>query len=340
MDLILHVLLKHVNVKGKPMISNMDPHQYTVKKEISCCGIGLHSGRTVHLRIKPSSPDKGIRFFRSDLPVGKYIKAQHKMVVDTRLATTLGNENFTVSTTEHLLAALRTYGIDNAEIELDAAEVPIMDGSAEPFLNLLKRVGRTKQEGFRQLIKITRPISYRSGKSSMTISPYDGFRVTGEINFDAQFINRQRFSVDITLDSFASEIARARTFGYVEEVEELWANGLALGGSLANVIAIHWDRKSVLNEDGLRYEDEFIRHKLLDLVGDMALLGSPVLGHIEAFRAGHSHHLGLMQAIANSPQSWKLVNMHENRDKNTWKNKVFSNSGGSLPSSTTPQPAL
>lgn len=332
--------MKHANLQGKPMVSHIDPHQYTVKKEISCCGIGLHSGRTVNLRIKPSSLNTGIRFFRNDIPAGKYIKAQHKMVVDTRLATTLGNDDFTISTTEHLLAALRTYGIDNADIELDSAEIPIMDGSAEPFLNLLKKVGRIKQKGFRQVIKITRPISYRSGKSSMTISPYDGFRVTGEINFDAQFINRQQFSVDITLDSFASEIARARTFGYVEEVEELWANGLALGGSLANVIAIHWDRKSVLNEDGLRYEDEFIRHKVLDVIGDMALLGSPVLGHVEAFKAGHTQHLGLMRAIADSPQSWNLINMEESTSKKTWKSKVFPSSGGSFSNSTTPQPAL
>jgi UDP-3-O-[3-hydroxymyristoyl] N-acetylglucosamine deacetylase len=233
-------------------------------------------------------------------------------VVDTQLATTLGNEFFKVSTTEHLLAALQGFGIDNADVELDSAEVPIMDGSAEPFFQLLKLTGKTRQNGLRKLLRITRPISYRDGDKYLTISPYNGFKVTGEICFDDILIKKQRFTFDVSADCFGDEIARARTFGYVEQVEELWANGLALGSSLENVIAIHWNRKSVLNEDGLRYDDEFIRHKVLDLLGDLALLGCPVLGHVESYKAGHAQHLGLMQAIAASPDSWEIVAMKKN----------------------------
>jgi UDP-3-O-[3-hydroxymyristoyl] N-acetylglucosamine deacetylase len=241
------------------------------------------------------------------------------------------------------MAALRTFGVDNAEIELDSAEVPIMDGSAEPFLALLKKNGKKKQNGFRKVLKITKPISYSSGQSELTITPYNGYKVTGEIDFDDECINKQRFSIEPTADNFGVEIARARTFGFVEEVEELWANGLALGGSLANVIAIHWDRKSVLNEDGLRYKDEFIRHKVLDLVGDLALLGYPILGHVEAFKAGHTQHLGLMKAIWDSPECWQLVSMNENQSgekaKLDWKSTVFPKPAGKLAVTPSPLPA-
>lgn len=279
---------------------------------MSCCGVGLHSGRTVNLSIKPAPVDSGIRFFRADMPADCHIRASMDKVVDTQLATTIGNEHFRVSTTEHLLAALHGFGIDNADVELDSAEIPIMDGSAEPFFNLLKITGKTQQKGFRKMLRIIKPITYSDGDKHLTISPYNGFKVTGEICFDDTLIKKQKFTIDLASDRFGEEIARARTFGYVEQVEELWANGLALGSSLANVIAIHWNRKSVLNEDGLRYDDEFIRHKVLDLVGDLALLGYPVLGHVEAYKAGHAQHLGLMQAIAASPECWEIVEMKKN----------------------------
>ncbi len=286
-----------------------DPFQYTLLNAVSCCGVGLHTGRTVNLSIKPAPINNGIRFFRTDMPTNIHVQAHMDQVVDTQLATTLGNEFFQISTTEHLLAALRGFGIDNADVELDSAEVPIMDGSAEPFFLLLKITGKLKQNELRKILRITKPICYRDGEKYLTISPYNGLKVTGEICFDDTMIRKQRYSFDFAADCFGDDIARARTFGYVEQVEELWANGLALGGSLANVIAIHWDRKSVLNEDGLRYHDEFIRHKVLDLVGDLTLLGSLVLGHIETYKAGHSQHLGLMRAIAASPESSEIVEM-------------------------------
>lgn len=290
----------------------VDPYQYTLKKSVSCCGVGLHSGRTVNLTIKPASIDSGIRFFRSDLAPGKPIKALMNKVVDTRLATTIGEDSCTVSTTEHLMAALRGYGVDNADIELDAGEVPIMDGSAEPFFMMIKKTGKKRQSGLRKVLRITKPIHYTEGDKRVSITPYDGLKVTGEIEFDDTFIKTQKYSINLYADKFDKEIARARTFGYVEQVEELWANGLALGGTLENVIAIHWNRKSILNEDGLRFENEFIRHKVLDLIGDIALLGCPVLGHIEAYKAGHTQHLGFMQAIAKRPDCWELIEMKQN----------------------------
>lgn len=290
----------------------IEPFQHTLRTTVSCCGVGLHSGRTVNLSIKPAPVNNGIRFFRTDISSKKHVQAHMDKVVDTRLATTLGNEDFQVSTTEHLLAALHGFGIDNANVELDSPEVPIMDGSAEPFFQLFKVTGKTRQNGLRRVLRITRPIYYKDGDKCLTISPYNGFKVTGEISFDDTVIKKQRFTFDLFADRFGDEIARARTFGYVEQVEELWANGLALGSSLANVIAIHWNRKSVLNEDGLRYDDEFIRHKVLDLLGDLALLGCPVLGHVEAYKAGHAQHLGLMQAIAASPSCWDIVAMKKN----------------------------
>lgn len=300
----------------------VDPYQYTLKKNVSCCGVGLHSGRTVNLTIKPAPVDSGIRFFRSDLAPRKPIKAHMDKVVDTRLATTIGEDMCTVSTTEHLMAALRGYGIDNVDIEIDAGEVPIMDGSAEPFFILIKKTGKLRQTGLRKVLRITKPIVYTDGDKRISISPFNGFKITGEIEFDDTLIKTQKYSINLYTDRFGKELARARTFGYVEQVEELWANGLALGGTLDNVIAIHWNRKSILNEDGLRFENEFIRHKVLDLLGDIALLGCPVLGHVEAYKAGHTQHLALMKAIADRPECWELIEMKENGAHSVFKHVV------------------
>ncbi|MDW7771714.1 MAG: UDP-3-O-acyl-N-acetylglucosamine deacetylase [Desulfobulbaceae bacterium] len=291
---------------------SIEPHQYTIKRPVSCCGVGLHAGRTVNLTIKPAPANSGIRFVRSDLDFNQTVQAHMKQVVDTRLATTLGNGSATVSTTEHLMAALRGSGIDNAEIELDSYEVPIMDGSAGPFIHLLAKGGRKKQRALRRVLRVTSPIEYSDGEKSICIKPYDGFKVTGRIEFDNELIGDQVYTIEVTQEGFRKEIARARTFGFVEQVENLWANGLALGGTLESVIAIHWDRRSILNEDGLRFDDEFVRHKVLDLIGDLALLGGPVLGHVIADRSGHSMHLGLMQAIADNPDCWEYVKFKKN----------------------------
>jgi len=299
-------------------------HQHTVRKIIRFYGSGLHSGQPVQLAIKPAPENSGIRFHRSDLPCSQYIQARTDKVVDTRLATTLGNNGAKVSTTEHLMAALFGYGIDNAIIELDGCEVPIMDGSAGPFLHLLKQTGKRRQNALRKALRIKKEITYQDGESTLRILPYNGFKVSGKIDFDDEVIKTQQYSINLSEDRFAKEIAMARTFGYVEQVEALWENGLALGGNLSNVIAIHWDRKTVLNEEGLRFNDEFIRHKLLDLIGDLALLGCPVLGHVIAHRAGHTQHLAFMQAIINAPDCWELIELNQNGDHSVLQ-QVLSN---------------
>jgi len=293
-------------------MASIEPHQYTLKRPVSCCGVGLHAGRTVNLTIKPAAANTGIRFFRTDLESEQTIPAHMKQVVDTRLATTIGNGANRISTTEHLMAALHGTGIDNAEIELDSHEVPIMDGSAAPFVHLLAQGGRLKQRALRRVLRITSPISFSDGEKHIRIEPYDGFKVTGHIDFNNELIHDQSYSIEITQDRFRKEIAGARTFGFVEQVENLWANGLALGGTLESVIAIHWDRRSILNEEGLRFDNEFVRHKVLDLIGDLALLGGPVLGHVIAVRSGHRIHLGLMRAIADHPECWEYVKFKKN----------------------------
>jgi UDP-3-O-[3-hydroxymyristoyl] N-acetylglucosamine deacetylase len=294
------------------MRQSVDPHQYTLKKSISCHGVGLHTGKNVNLSINPAPLNSGIRFFRSDLLGNKPINAHMDKVVDTRLATTIGENDIRISTTEHLMAALRGCGIDNVDIEVDGSEIPIMDGSAGPFVELLRQTGKTRQPGYRKALKITRKISYTDGRSIIAICPYDGFKISGEITFDDDLIKSQQYSLDLDTDRFIDEICQARTFGYVEQVEELWENGLALGGTLDNVIAIHWNRDSILNEEGLRFDDEFIRHKVLDLIGDLALMGCPILGHVTAKKTGHTQHLAFMKAIASSPESWELVELNNN----------------------------
>ncbi|WP_417910440.1 UDP-3-O-acyl-N-acetylglucosamine deacetylase [Candidatus Electronema sp. PJ] len=289
------------------MAINIDPHQHTVEHPVSCCGIGLHSGKTVNLTIRPAAENSGISFLRSELGKKTAIPARMEQIVDTTLATTLGSGKERVSTTEHLMAALHSAGIDNAEIELDAHEVPIMDGSAGPFVQLLDKAGKKRQRALRKVIRFTKPVSCISGDKFIRIEPHDGFKITGSISFGTDLISDQSCAIDLTPECFATEIAQARTFGFVEQVEELWRNGLALGCTLQNVIAIHWNRRSVLNEGGLRFADEFVRHKVLDLIGDLALLGSPILGHVIASRSGHALHHSLMRAIADSPDCWEYV---------------------------------
>ncbi len=298
------------------MASPIESNQYTVKRSVSCCGVGLHTGRTVNLIINPAPVNSGIQFVRSDIDGRPVIAARVERVVDTTLATTIGEGANRISTTEHLMAALRAYGIDNAILEIDSHETPIMDGSAGPFIRLLKAAGRQRQKALRKILRVTKPISFVDGEKSIRVEPFDGFKVSGRIQFDDALINEQCYSVVVTRDRFIKEIAYARTFGFVEQVEQLWQNGLALGGTLDNVIAIHWNRRSILNEDGLRFDDEFIRHKVLDVIGDMALLGSPLLGHVIADRSGHGLHLGLMKTIIDNPQCWEYV--------------TFEKQGGSL----------
>jgi UDP-3-O-[3-hydroxymyristoyl] N-acetylglucosamine deacetylase len=224
----------------------METHQRTLRRTAHCQGVGLHSGRSVHLTIKPAPAGSGIRFIRTDLG-SQSVAAQIEKVIDTTLATTLGEGACTVSTTEHLLAALRGCGIDNADIELDGPEVPIMDGSAAPFCTLIREAGSQRQNDPRIALRVTKPIHYEEGEKRIAILPFAGFAVSAEIVFDDDIIQRQVFSTVLRGDRFFTDIAPARTFGRAEDVEHLWARGLALGGTLDNVVTIHWDRKSVLN---------------------------------------------------------------------------------------------
>lgn len=286
-------------------IYGFDTHQSTVKTCVTCSGVGLHSGEMVNMTISPAKADTGIRFIRKDMNGGAVLPAVDAFVSGTCHATTLSRDNIRVATTEHLMAALAGSGIDNADIFLDGHEVPIMDGSAVPFMDLLRKAGRTPFPEQRKFFRIKRELTYTEGDRSITIQPHDGLRITLGIEFDHPVINSQYKTLDYSEKVFAREIAAARTFGFVDEIDALWANNLALGGSLDNAIVI--SQHGIINENGLRFSDEFVRHKILDLIGDFALLGWPVLGHIIAKKSGHSQHLGLMQTIRSNPDAWDFV---------------------------------
>lgn len=290
------------------MLKNI--YQHTLGREVSCSGIGLHSGREVRMVMRPAPENSGVIFRRTDMD-GAEIGALAGNVVDTRLATTLGCGGATVSTTEHLLAALRCLAVDNVVIDIDGPEVPIMDGSAAPFVFLLRKAGLEKQKAPRRFIRIKREVAWEGGGSRVSVSPHDGFMVSCDIEFDNALIRSQSYSRELTGSRFIKEIARARTFGFAEDIEILRKNGLALGGSLENAVVVENDR--VINSGGLRYDDEFVRHKTLDLVGDLVLLGAPLLGHVKASRSGHTQHLAFMQALLEARDAWEYVEFGRGR---------------------------
>ncbi len=281
----------------------MEIFQHTIRRPVTFNDVGLHSGQPVKITVSPARANHGIRFKRHDREDS--MPAFMDRVVDTSLATTIAERGVVVSTTEHLLAALMGLGIDNALIEIDGLEVPIMDGSAAPFVEDLKKVNRTRQRARRRLLRITRPIRCQDGDKQISISPYNGLKLTCHIDFDHATVQSQSYSLVVTPKRFSDEVAAARTFGFIEQVETLQANGYALGGSLKNAVVI--GPGGVINEEGLRFTDEFARHKVLDLLGDLALLGCRVLGHVEATKSGHGQHLALMQAIIAHPECWECV---------------------------------
>jgi UDP-3-O-[3-hydroxymyristoyl] N-acetylglucosamine deacetylase len=275
--------------------------QRTIRRQISCAGIGLHSGNKVTLTLKPAAHDAGIIFRRTDL--GLEIPATVKHVSAVHYATVLGKDGATVETVEHLLAALVSVGIDNVVVELNHNEVPIMDGSAAPFLYLMQEAGVKRLSAPRRYMKILRPVQIASGDKRIAIYPSDHFKVSYTISFDHPMLRHQSRTERITESSFAESIAPARTFGFLKEVETLRQNGLALGGSLENAIVI--GDTGVLN--ALRFEDEFVRHKILDVVGDLALIGHPIVGHVVAHRAGHALHTALAARLLEERDAWMLV---------------------------------
>jgi UDP-3-O-[3-hydroxymyristoyl] N-acetylglucosamine deacetylase len=278
--------------------------QRTLRRAVSCSGIGLHSGNKVTLSLKPAPIDYGIRFQRSDLG-GLEIPATVTHLGAIQLATGLTREAVSVETVEHLLAALTALGIDNVIVELNTPEVPIMDGSAAPFVYLiLNEAGVKRLPAPKKFLKVLRPISLSQGDKRIALYPSDHFKVTYSISFDHPLIRHQSRTMKITDETFVEEIAPARTFGFLKEVEMLRQRGLALGGSLDNAIVL--GETGVLN-NALRFEDEFVRHKILDVIGDLSLVGYPVLGHLVAHRGGHALHTAFAARILEEVDAWRIV---------------------------------
>lgn len=279
--------------------------QTTIKNAVSCSGVGLHTGLLSNLTLRPGNPDSGIVFIRKDTPQKTRIKAHIDNVVDATLATTIGNDGVSVSTIEHLMAAFAGLGIDNAEVELDAQEVPIMDGSSEPFHAILKQGGVRLQEKGKKFIVVRHPVTVKDGDREATLLPARDFRITYTIDFRHPLISNQRYGIQIFNGNFEREICRARTFGFLREYEMLKAKGLARGGSLENAVVVGED--SILNTDGLRFEDEFVRHKILDSIGDLWLLGAQVIGHFVGYKSGHALNHKLIHKLLDRKEWWDLL---------------------------------
>jgi UDP-3-O-[3-hydroxymyristoyl] N-acetylglucosamine deacetylase len=280
--------------------------QRTLRNPIGCVGIGLHSGAKVSLTLHPAEPDTGIRFMRYDRPRGRTLNARFDQVCDTTMCTTIGEPGGTmVATVEHLMAALAICEIDNVLVEVGGPELPIMDGSAQPFVFLIECAGLVEQDRLRRYIEILKPVTVTAHGKMARLEPAEGFELRCEIQFDHPLIESQSMTIPFSGERFKSEIARARTFGFAERVEELWSRGLALGGSLKNAVVVSRDR--VLNEEGLRFPDEFVRHKVLDGLGDLYLAGAPLIGRFVARCSGHSMHNKLLRALFADPSAWRIV---------------------------------
>jgi len=281
--------------------------QRTIRDDVSCTGIGLHSGEKVRLTIKPAPPDSGISFIRKDLSGRHTIKARFENVVDTHMCTTIGHNGNSVSTIEHLMATFFGLGIDNARVEIDGPEVPIMDGSSGPFMFLLKSVGIRAQRKPKQFIVIKKGLKVQEGNRSISILPSKELKVSYTIDFHHPLITNQTYELRFSGKDYEKEISRARTFGFLSDVQALREAGLALGGSLDNAIVI--DEFRILNEDGLRYKDEFVRHKILDFLGDLAVIGSPVIGHFVIQKSGHSLNQSMLKELIANKKCWKRLTL-------------------------------
>ncbi len=281
--------------------------QRTLKNVIRATGVGLHTGEKVYLTLRPAAPDTGIVFRRTDLDRPVDIPATPLNVGDTQLSTTLIKDGVRVSTVEHLLSAFAGLGIDNAYVDVSAAEVPIMDGSAGPFVFLIQSAGIEEQNRPKRFVRIKRPVRVEDGDKYALFEPYDGFKVDFVIDFDhPAFASRtRRATVDLSATSFVKEVSRARTFGFLRDIEALRQRNLAMGGSLDNAVVV--DDYRVLNEEGLRYEDEFVRHKILDAIGDLYLLGHSLIGAFQGYKSGHGLNNQLLRALIATPDAWEEV---------------------------------
>lgn len=285
--------------------------QRTLKTVIRATGVGLHTGEKVYLTLRPAAVDTGIVFRRVDLDPVVEIDARPENVGDTTLSTCLVKDDVRISTVEHLLSAMAGLGIDNAYIDVSAAEVPIMDGSSGPFVFLIQSAGVAEQSKAKQFIRIKKRVEVREGDKVAAFEPYEGFKVGFEIDFKHPVFaqSNQRTDIDFSSTSFVKEVSRARTFGFMRDMDILRDNNLALGASMDNAIAL--DDYRVLNEDGLRYDDEFVRHKALDAIGDLYLLGKSLIGAFEGYKSGHKLNNQLIRALVADTEAWELVSYED-----------------------------
>lgn len=293
-------------------------YQRTIKAPISVIGVGLHSGCRVSLTLLPAKVDQGISFVRTDLPERPRIKCHPFLINDTRLSSTLVDENqVRVGTIEHLMSAFACFGIDNIVVELSAQETPIMDGSSNSFLYLLEQAEIVEQSAKKKYIRIKQEIEVRDDKDNKWVkfTPFEGYKVKIITDFGGHPVFKKEYSAfeaDFAKHSYIEEISRARTFGFMYEVEYMRKNGLALGGNLNNAIVL--DEESVLNEGGLRFPDEFVRHKILDAIGDLYIIGHQIIGAFEGYRSGHAINNQLLRKLLNNPESWEFVTFNDSED--------------------------
>lgn len=281
--------------------------QRTIKSITHATGVGLHSGQKVYMTLRPAAINTGIVFTRTDLPAPASVKAEAHRVGDTRLSTCLEENGVRVATIEHLMSAIAGLGIDNLFVDLTAAEVPIMDGSAGPFVFLLQSAGMEEQKAAKTYVRIKKPTVVKEGDKWARFEPFNGFKLTYTIAFNHPVFDEAKSTATVNFadTSYAREVSRARTFGFMQDVETLRAQGLAQGGSLDNAIVM--DEYRVLNEDGLRYHDEFVRHKILDAVGDLYLLGHPLIGAFQGYKAGHALHNRLLRELLQDKTAWEFA---------------------------------
>jgi UDP-3-O-[3-hydroxymyristoyl] N-acetylglucosamine deacetylase len=288
--------------------------QRTLKNLIRATGVGLHTGEKVYLTLRPAAPNTGIVFRRTDLPEPVEIKAEPYAVQDTRLSSCLQKGDVRVSTVEHLMSAMAGLGIDNAYVDVTAPEVPIMDGSASPFVFLLQSAGIEEQKAPKRFIRVLSRVEVQEGDKWVRFDPYRGFKLELSIDFNHPVFDRSRqtVAVDFATTSYVREVSRARTFGFMQDVESMRSQGLALGGSLDNAIVM--DEYRVLNTDGLRYEDEFVKHKLLDAIGDLYLLGHPLIGAFAGHKSGHALNNRLLRQLLETSDAWEYATFDRTED--------------------------
>ena len=288
--------------------------QRTLKNMIRATGVGLHTGAKVYMTLRPAAPNTGIVFRRTDLNPPVEVRGEPYAVGDTRLCSTLEKGSAKVATVEHLMSALAGLGIDNAYVDLTAGEVPIMDGSAGPFVFLLQSAGIEEQAAPKKFIRILKPVEVKEGDKWARFEPHNGYKLTMSIDFAHPVFDKapQEVTVDFSTTSYVKEVSRARTFGFMQDVETMRSQGLALGGSLDNAIVM--DEYRVLNSDGLRYDDEFVKHKVLDAIGDLYLLGHPLIGAYSAHKTGHALNNKLARRLIEDKPSWELVSFQRPED--------------------------